>query len=89
MKNGVVASVGKAIGVKKAQVAVMEKLRTEDYDETMPVYFGHGNAKDALVEFIKMVKSNFKTLGDKILKVGSTVGTYAGPGAVAIAFFKK
>ena len=89
MKNGVVANTSKVIGIKKAHIAVMEKLREEDYDENMPVYFGHGSAREALTEFIEMVKKNFKVLGGRIFKVGSTVGTYAGPGSVAIAFFKK
>ena len=88
-KNGVVANVGKAIGSKKAQMAVMTKLKEEDYDEEMPVYFGHTSNKGALSEFIDMVKKNFKILGGKIFSIGATVGTYAGPGAVAIAFFKK
>ena len=89
MKNGIVANIGKAIGAKKAHLAVMNKLKEEEYDENMPVYFGHGNAKSALLEFMANVKQNFKILGGKIFKVGSTVGTYAGPGSVAITFFKK
>ncbi|MCL2540043.1 MAG: DegV family protein [Firmicutes bacterium] len=87
--NGVVANVGKTIGFKKGLQTIMEKLRDENYDETMPVYFGDGASRDMLLEFIEMVKKNFKIISDRIFNIGPAIGTYSGPGVIGIAFFKK
>ena len=53
-------------------------------DHNHPVCFGHTNCKDTLEAFMKDVEEK----GDDYF-IGSVVGTHAGPGGVAIAYFEK
>ena len=65
----------------------MEKAGGIDYD--MPVLFGYtGLSADSLNNFIDQ-SGDMLRAGINTTCIGSVIGTHAGPGAVAVAFFKK
>ena len=68
----------------------IEKLGGIDFSK--PILFGYtGVSNESLLKFIEdsqdLLKGNTNEI--KYETVGSVIGTHAGPGAVAIAFFKK
>ena len=90
IEDGVVFILGKARGVKRACDSLIELIRKYGLvDERMPFCFGYTGNSDA---FLQQFASRFReTFGSQakvpIIRVGATIGAYAGPGAVALAFF--
>lgn len=89
--DGVVDVIGRARGFKKAHKMFADFIgRVGDIDRSMPSCFGYtGFSEDALVKYVNEYAVNFKEALRvlPIVPVGATVGTYAGPDAVALAFF--
>ena len=85
--------IGKARGSKKANnmlVEFIEQVGGVDYD--MPYCLGYtGFSEEVLIKYVDDNAARYKeAIKDiPIVPVGATVGTYAGPGAVALAFFNK
>ena len=93
IRKGVVEVIGKARGSKKANnmlVEFIEQVGGVDYD--MPYCLGYtGFSEEVLIKYVDDNAARYKeAIKDiPIVPVGATVGTYAGPGAVALAFFNK
>ena len=93
IEKGEIVMLGKARGSKQANnllVQEIEKAGGVDFDQ--PVLLGYSGLNDALlkkyVEDSKELWSQSKeTLN--VSPIGAIIGTHAGPGAVAVAFFKK
>ena len=93
LKDGGVTVTGKARGSRQANnmlVQGIEKVGGVDFD--MPLQLGYTGLNDALLQkYIadseKLWKGNCEEL--PVALIGSVVGTYAGPGAVGVAFFPK
>ena len=91
--NGEIRVLGKARGSKQANnllASEIEKAGGVDFD--MPLMLGYTGLSDALlVKYIEDSKALWEdsraTLNSTI--IGSVIGTHAGPGAVAVAFFAK
>ena len=91
--NGEIRVLGKARGSKQANnllASQIEKAGGVDFD--MPLMLGYTGLSDALlVKYIEDSKALWEdsraTLNSTI--IGSVIGTHAGPGAVAVAFFAK
>ena len=89
--EGVVQVLAKARGMRNGNV-VMRKMieKVGGIDWSRPVMLGYTGREDRrLREFIE---DSISAYGEKIkslpiAKVGACIGTYAGPGAIAIAFF--
>ena len=93
IEKGVVHVLGQARSLKSGNAAIMKAIeKCGGIDWSLPVRFGYtGVSPERLQHFIESACS---TYGEKIKeiavsKVGAVIGTYAGPGAVAIAFFSK
>lgn len=93
VEDGEIAVLGKARGSKMGNnllVQEIEKSGGVDFDK--PVMLGYSGLSDALL--LKYIEDS-KYLWEKGLKdirytaIGSVIGTHAGPGAIAAAFFKK
>lgn len=91
--DGEIHLIGKARGSKTGNnLLVQEMEKAGGIDFTMPVLLGYTGLSDTLLQ---------KYIGDSqyiwsphmqqvpCTVVGSVVGTHAGPGAIAVAFFKK
>ena len=88
--EGEVIVLGKARGCKKANNLLMEMVNKKGVDFSMPILLGYtGTSDELLTQYIDASQSIWEgnvTDLDKT-QVCSVIGTYAGPGAVAVAFF--
>lgn len=90
---GQIHMLGKARGSKQGNnLLVQEIQKAGGVDFSMPVLLGYTGLSDALLQkYIEDSKSlwegNLESL--RYTTIGSVIGTHVGPGAVAVAFFKK
>ena len=89
--DGGVEVLGKVRGMKKGYQAMREYiLREGGIDLNMPCGFAYSGSDDTNIsEFIAMNKDLYGDLDVPTSYVGATVGTYAGAGAIATAYFVK
>ena len=91
IEDGVIKMLGKARGSRQGNnLLVQEIQKAGGVDFTKPVMLGYTGLSDALLQkyiqdSIELWEGHKETLPVSI--VGSVVGTHAGPGAVAVAFF--
>lgn len=89
--DGVVRVIGKARGSKNGNNMLMQQVSNSGgIDFSLPVCLGYtGLSDDMLQKYVRDSASLYegKTESLNIVSVGSTIGTYAGPGAIAVAFF--
>ena len=91
--DGIVEVIGKARGSKKGNnmlISRVKELGGIDYD--MPLCVGYTGLSDELLQkYLEDSRDLYE--GDicdiRKVSVGATIGTYAGPGAIAVAFFPK
>jgi DegV family protein with EDD domain len=92
IKNGAVVVLGKARGAKKANNLLVEQITSNGVQYNMPVLLGYSGTSDALLQnYISDSKALWEGHLDKLesSQICSVIGTHAGPGAVAVAFFKE
>ena len=90
--DGVVEVIGKARGSKNGNNILIQEIKKVGVDYSMPVCFGYTGLSDEMLQ--KYIRDSHELYGGKIenfnvVSVGSTIGTYAGPGAIAVAFFPE
>ncbi len=91
IEDGGVAMLGKLRGMKKGYQAMREHILNEGgIDHDMPIAFAYSGEDDTNInEFIELSKDLYPDRKIPISYVGATVGTYAGAGAIATAYFVK
>ena len=91
--DGEINILGKARGSKMGNnLLVQEIQKAGGVDFTRPVLLGYSGLSDALLlKYIEDSKHIWEEGLEKVryTTIGSVIGTHAGPGAVAVAFFKK
>ena len=91
IKDGGVEVLGKARGMKKGIKAMRDYIESEEIDLSMPYAFAYSGSDRENIE--TFIAENGDLYDDKtdveVSYVGATVGTYAGPGAIATAYFVK
>ena len=93
VQDGAVALIGKARGSRNGNNLLVEKIREAGgVDFERPVLLGYTGLSSALLE--KYVDDSKALWADHVDKLDgcllcSAIGTHAGPGAVAVAFFRK
>lgn len=91
--NGDINMLGKARGSKQGNNLLVQEIgKAGGVDFSKPVLLGYTGISDALlVKYIEDSKHIWEDGVDKVryTTIGSVIGTHAGPGAVAVAFFKK
>lgn len=91
--DGAIHQISKARGAKMGnQTLIKEIEKVGEIDYTKPVLFGHSGQTDAGIKlFLEQTKDFWKdgVVPKESILMGSTIGTHAGPGIVAIAFFTK
>lgn len=91
--NGEINLLGKARGSKMGNNLLVQEIeKAGGIDFEKPVLLGYTGLSDVLLK--KYIKDSAylweKELDDiRYTTIGSVIGTHAGPGAVAVAFFKK
>lgn len=91
--DGEINMLGKARGSKMGNNLLVQEIeKAGGVDFSKPVLLGYSGLSDALL--LKYIEDS-KHLWDKGLEtvryttIGSVIGTHAGPGAIAVAFFKN
>lgn len=91
--EGEISMLGKARGSKQGNnLLVTEIEKAGGVDFTKPLLLGYTGLSDALLQkYIEDSKALWETGADKLrfTLIGSVIGAHVGPGAVAVAFFKK
>ena len=91
-RNGELAVLGKARGSKKANNLLVEQIRKDGVDFSKPLLLGYtGLSDDMLYQYIQDSQSLWKGHVTDLdcVQLSSVIGTHAGPGAVAVAYFKS
>ncbi len=93
IEDGVVAVIGKARGSKKGQNMLTEFVHKSggiDFDKPICLAYT-GFSKEVLTKYVEDSKALYEGNEDKLqyTVVGATIGTYAGPGAIALAYFSR
>ena len=92
IRDGAVAVIGKARGSKNGENLLSQLIEKHGVDFTMPYVLGYTGLSDALLQKYKADSARLWVGYAKDLPVsivGSVVGTHAGPGSIAVAFFGK
>ena len=91
--DGEINIIGKARGSKMGNNLLVQEIeKAGGVDFKMPLLLGYTGLSDAmLLKYIDDSKSLWEGNVDeeRYTTIGSVIGTHAGPGAVAVAFFKK
>lgn len=91
IENGEVVILGKARGSKNGNNMLMELTdKCGGIDFSLPFCLAYSGLSDSLLQkYIKDSESLYQGKVDvlPISTIGSTIGTHAGPGAIAVAFF--
>lgn len=93
LENGEIKMLGKARGSKQGNNLLVQEIeKAGGVDFNMPLLLGYTGLSDILlkkyVEDSSALWAHAKSeLNSSV--IGSTIGTHVGPGAVAVAFFKK
>ena len=91
VKEGEILILGKARGAKKANNLLVELAEKNGVDYSLPILLGYAGTSDELLQnYIhdsrKLWEGHVENL--EYAQICSVVGTHAGPGAVAAAFFR-
>lgn len=93
VQDGAVALIGKARGSRNGNNLLVEKIREAGgVDFERPVLLGYTGLSSALLEkYVDDAKALWADHVDKLdgCLLCSVIGTHVGPGAVAVAFFRK
>lgn len=93
IEDGVINMLGKARGSRQGNnLLVQEIQKAGGIDFDLPILLGYTGISDALLKKYIEDSSNIWINGTEQLPyttIGSVVGTHAGPGAIAAAFFRK
>ena len=90
IRDGAVAVIGKARGSKNGENLLSQLIEKHGVDFSMPYVLGYTGLSDALLQKYKADSARLWVGYAEDLPVsivGSVVGTHAGPGAIAVAFF--
>lgn len=93
VSHGAVELIGKARGSRNGNNLLVEKIQQSGgVDFTLPVLLGYtGMNSDLLDKYVEDSRRLWQEAVEEIPKtlLCSVIGTHVGPGAVAVAFFKK
>ena len=93
IKNGEILMLGKARGSKQGNNLLVQQIETASgVDFHKPLLLGYTGISDALLEkYVADSHYLWAESNEPLTRciIGSVIGTHAGPGAVAVAFFRK
>lgn len=93
VSNGDIKMLGKARGSKQGNNLLVQEIeKAGGVDFSKPILLGYTGLSDALLlKYIEDSKCIWQEGLEQVryTTIGSVIGTHAGPGAIAVAFFKK
>ena len=88
--DGVADLISKARGFKGSMNTMLELTKEYGpFDPNMLVVYGYSGNPERCESFKKNADETFSFIDTEMISIGSVIGTYAGPKAYGIAFFKK
>ena len=90
LRDGAVALVGKARGSKNGGNMLNQLVEKHGIDFSMPYLLGYTGLSDALLmKYVSDSAALWRSHADElpVTSIGSVIGTHAGPGGIAVAFF--
>lgn len=91
--NGEIAMLGKARGSKMGNTLLTQEIKKAGgVDFSKPILFGYSGLSDELLLKYREESKPFWDTGLKTFRytsIGSVIGTHAGPGAIAAAFYRQ
>lgn len=89
IRDGQIAVLGKARGVKQGYALLNKEVTAAGVDYDLPLMLGYTGVQDTLLDkYVEDSGGLWPSDAPRTI-IGSVIGTHAGPGAVAAAFFKK
>jgi len=92
LEDGEVVMCGKARGSKNANNLLASLIAKEGIDFSKPCYLAYSGLSDALLQKYVADSAHLyegRNADFPVVSIGSSIGTHAGPGAVAVAFFAQ
>ena len=93
IQDGVIHILGKARGSRQGNNLLVQEInKAGGIDFSMPILLGYTGLSDALLlKYIEDSRQLWEAGLDQVryTSIGSVIGTHAGPGAIAVAFFKN
>lgn len=89
VEEGVIKTLGTARGMKKAYAMLSELSSSSGVDQEKPILLGYTGQSDEQLRTYMEGSTEIWGEDPKVSIVGPTIGVHAGPGAVAVAYFKK
>ena len=88
--DGIIEPFTKVKGLRKAMIATAEQVAKDSSTGTVTVAFCH----TCSVELVDQLRQELETAGadyetEGIYRIGAVMGTYAGPGSVGCAYYRK
>lgn len=90
IRDGALVVLGKAMGARKSNNLLTQTITARGVDFSMPYMLAYTGLDDTkLRDYIENSRALWETQTSQlpVSVIGSTIGTYAGPGAIAVAFF--
>ena len=90
LRDGAVDLVGKARGSKNGGNLLNQLVEKHGIDFSMPYLLGYTGLSDALLmKYVSDSAALWRSHADElpVTSIGSVIGTHAGPGGIAVAFF--
>jgi DegV family protein with EDD domain len=87
--NGLIESAGKVRGTKKAFQFLLEQIRDNLTDPTLPFFVGHGDNEETANEFAEMLKRELGLTDVHVCCLGPVCGCHGGPGLVGAFYHGK
>ena len=92
VKDGEILILGKARGTKKANNFLVQEIKKNGIDYSLPILVGYTGTSDRILKnYIESSRDLWEGQVSELnqSQICSVIGTHAGPGAVAVAFFAK
>ena len=92
LENGEIIMCGKARGSKNANNLLASLIAKDGIDFSKPCYLAYSGLNDTLLQKYVADSAHLyegRAADFPVVSIGSTIGTHAGPGAIAVAFFAK
>ena len=91
LDGGEIKILGKARGSRQGNNLLIQEIQAGGVDYSRPVLLGYTGLEDSLLQ--KYIQDSASLWNGKLeqlpaTRIGSTVGTHVGPGAIAVAFFQ-
>ena len=86
--DGIMASCGKARGVKNSFEAILNTMKNLHVDVNKPIVVGHSDSLEEANRMIELIKQRFgENVDITLVEVNPTTGAHCGPGGVGVAFY--